>query len=89
MSYANSGMTSIKNNRQLLKTRKGTLDLLQDFALSSKQPVYRFKKSTPEMLEQIKAFKQLENKRNARKQFILAAFCGLLFVMAIWMIFYY
>ena len=77
---------TMEANRDLVKSksiyhRRNALDLPKT------KTVYRFKKSTPQMLASIRAFKLAENRKILKRQIVLGVICVGLFVTSLWAIF--
>jgi hypothetical protein len=49
----------------MLKERKCTFQLLEEFAVAYKAPKYTYKTATPELIEAIRAAKEAENREQA------------------------
>ena len=57
-----------------LDPRKGTFQLLEEFAVAYKAPKYTYKSATPELLESIRSAKLEENRIQTIKNYVIAAF---------------
>jgi len=57
-----------------LDPRKGTFQLLEEFAIPYTAPKYTYKSATPELLESIRATRLEENRIQKVKNVVIAAF---------------
>ena len=65
----------------MIKERKGTFQLLEEFAIPYKAPKYTFKESTPELLAAIRHEKFLENMSYRKKNKKILIGVSLVFIV--------
>ena len=65
-----------------LNPRKGTFQLLEEFAIPYTAPKYTYKSATPELLESIRETKLKENRIQTIKHTVIASF-SVLFSIAL------
>lgn len=79
---------TMEANRDLIKS-KSIYERRNALDLPKTRTIYQFKKATPELLEAIRAFKLLENRKIFKRQIVLGIICAGLFIVGLLSIFYF
>jgi hypothetical protein len=77
------------NEENLSKlSRKGMFQKLKDYGSSSSKRIYTFKKSTPELLKEIRETRAAENLQAQKRRILLGSICIVVAVLLFWVVLY-